>query len=134
MLYGFYQLWSAWRESTLARQLEQTGIPAQAEITDRWSARGRFSAATYYIIFSFRVSDLADAETYEQQQQVSPKNYETLEVGSQPTVKYLADDPQKSARMAGDFADKTGFSSKLISGVILVVLTSIMLVVSLVTR
>ena len=130
LLYGLYQLWSAWREADLSKRLEAAGIPAQAEVTDRWSARGRFSPATYYVIYNFRASELASDQEFEHQQQVSPANYERLIVETHPTIKYLADDPQHTARLSGDFADRTAITSRLLSGLILVSVTSVMLVLS----
>src|SRR5262245_3091115 len=134
LLYGLYQLWSAWQESNLAKRLEAEGIYVQAEITDQWSARGRFSPASHYVIYTFTANELEGDETFKHQQQVSAANYEKLTVGVHPTIKYLADNPQNTARLSGEFADRTGFSSRLLSGAILVVLTGVMLVLAAATH
>ena len=131
LLYGLYQLWSAWQESNHAKRVEMEGISAQAEITDRWSARGRVSAATHYVIYTFNASEVESGEKYQHQQQVNASNYDRLTVGMRATIKYLVDDPEDTARLSGEFADKTGYSSRLISGLILIVVTSVMLVLSL---
>ena len=126
LLYGGYQLWSAYKESTLARKMEAVGAIAEAEIIDRWSARGRFSAATFYVIYNFR----ADGQQFETQQQVSRANYDALEVGQRPSVKYLSGTPDRSARLTGQFADASAYTSKRTMGLILVAITGILLVVS----
>jgi hypothetical protein len=86
-------------------QLETSGVPDEAEITDGTSTRGRRGGTTYNVTYEYRVN----GRTYTRDQDISGTLWNKIDrvgTGMEVDIKYLASDPSIVV-LAGEFKDDT---------------------------
>ncbi len=98
-------------EYLLMRSLDSRGLPAQAQIINRYTTSGK--STTYYLVFTHQVA----GKSYSSTETVSRASYSSHPLTTTVQIRYLKEDPSQ-ARLAGPDRDDgdTPFSLVLIIG------------------
>ncbi len=110
-------------------RLGREGHTTQAVVTNRYTTRssGKNASTTYHIAFQFvATAGKAEGQTISAEQTVSSDAYNRLAPGTSIEVRFLPDDPH-GVRLAGKFADDSGYLMFLIFAIIFVAISGLLM-------
>lgn len=116
LLGGLFFIWTGFVLRNQANRVAASGVDAEAEVIERRIV-GTTRNRSRYVKYRFDVVRPDGGRlTYTHEQSVSRENYNSLPEGSKATIRYLPDEPERTARLAGVFADNTDFTNGLAYG------------------